>query len=373
MKFTINKDEFLKGLLQVGKIIPTKAIYPTLTNVKIELNDAGLVLTGSDGQISIQSTIPFFIDDKEIIRDVEKGSILVDNHIITEIVRRVDGKEISFVALEDSIVEIDNEKSSFKLNSIRGEEYQDIDFDENGVKVTVSAKQLLEAVNQVSFAACIKSTRQVLTAINMTSDSSHISFVATDSARLAEKDIEASTTERFSANIPAKSFIELTKSITNEEDVVMFISDKKALFQLNHTLMTTTLTGGDYPNTKNIIPKSFQYTLEVNAFEFLNAMDRVAILSGEKQNVVKISMTENKVVVSCRSSQLGSAEESIKLFKYNGDSLEISVNNEFVSSAIKALNCEDVSLNFNGAMKSFTISNKNDPNIIQLLTPIRTY
>src|SRR5574344_1859272 len=132
MKFTINKDEFLKGLLQVGKIIPTKAIYPTLTNVKIELNDAGLVLTGSDGQISIQSTIPFFIDDKEIIRDVEKGSI--------------------------------------KLNSIRGEEYQDIDFDENGVKVTVSAKQLLEAVNQVSFAACIKSTRQVLTAINMTSD-----------------------------------------------------------------------------------------------------------------------------------------------------------------------------------------------------------
>ena len=83
--------------------------------------------------------------------------------------------------------------------------------------------------------------------------------------------------------------------------------------------------------------------------------------------------SENKVVVSCRSSQLGSAEESIKLFKYNGDSLEISVNNEFVSSAIKALNCEDVSLNFNGAMKSFTISNKNDPNIIQLLTPIRTY
>ena len=84
-------------------------------------------------------------------------------------------------------------------------------------------------------------------------------------------------------------------------------------------------------------------------------------------------MNENKVEVSSKSQQIGSGVENISNFKFKGDRLEISFNNEYVKSAIKALNCEDVTINFLGEMKPFTILNKNDNSVIQLITPVRTY
>ena len=84
-------------------------------------------------------------------------------------------------------------------------------------------------------------------------------------------------------------------------------------------------------------------------------------------------MSENKVRVSSRSQQLGSGEESISLFKFNGDDFEMSFNCEYVANAIRALRSEDVVLSFVGEMKPFTVSTKGNKNVIQVVTPVRAY
>ena len=84
-------------------------------------------------------------------------------------------------------------------------------------------------------------------------------------------------------------------------------------------------------------------------------------------------MSENGIEISSKSSQVGSAVEKIKMFRYDGSPLRISFNSEFVLAAVRALNCEDVTLAFVGEMKPFVIKNASDDSIIQIVTPVRTY
>ena len=102
-------------------------------------------------------------------------------------------------------------------------------------------------------------------------------------------------------------------------------------------------------------------------------MERVSLFSTERENVIKLTMTNEYVEVSSKSLQVGSAVERIKSFDFNGERLEISFNSEFVKSAIKSLDVEEVTINFLGEMKPFTVVNKDDDSVIQLITPVRTY
>lgn len=373
MKFTINKDEFIKSLLNVCRIISPKPVNPILQNVKLVLDNNGLALTGSNGDISISEIIPLFKNDKEIIRDVKQGSILINAKIICDIVRKIDGNEITFELLDDSVAKIANDRTVFKLNSIRAEEYQDIDFTKTGTNLKIKRTDFVDAVNQVSFAASTKDTQTILTAINFTGEAGILTLTATDGARLALRKLNVDIQERFSANIPSKTLIETLKSITDEDVIELFISEKKILFVLKNCVVVSRLIGGEYPNTRNIIPKSFFYFLEVNANELINAMDRVSLLSVDRENVIKISMSDSKVEISSKSQQYGSAVESLNLFKYQGERLEISFNSAYVTSAIRAVKSEDVLISFIGEMKPFTVTNKTDQNVIQIITPVRTY
>jgi len=373
MKFTINKDEFAKGLLNVCKIIQPKSVNPILQNVKLVLDNNGLSLTSSNGDLSISEIIPLFRNDKEIIRDVRQGSILVNAKIICDIVRKIDGNEVTFELLDESVVKIANNRTTFKLNSIRSEEYQDIDFSENGTEIKIKKNDFVDSINQVIFAASVKENPAILTTINFNGEAGILTLTATDGARLATKKLNVDIQERFAINIPSKALAEVLKSITDEDTINLFISDKKVLFVLKDSLIVSRLIGGEYPNTRNIIPKAFFYFLEVNANELLNAMDRVSLLSVDRENVIKISVSDNKVEISSKSQQYGSAVESINLFKFQGERLEISFNSVYVASAIRAVKSEDVLISFIGEMKPFTVTNKADQSIIQIITPVRTY
>lgn len=372
MKFIINRDEFLKGITNAGRVAIAK-IDPILQYLKLDLFENRLEIIGSNGTLAISTKIPAIKNDKEIIREIVPGSTLINARLISEIVKHLEGQEVTFEILDDTMAKIESENSSFKLSSIRADEYREIDLSLDGIKVTMNVNDFIEAVNQVGFCASEKSSRPTLTAVNVECNSSSLIFVATDGARLGKKEIKIDNDDLFNVNIPAKSLFEAVKTITNEKDINLYVGDKKVAFEFNDTIMTTTLIGGDYPNVKNIIPRTFYYYLEVNAAEFLKAIDMGAITSGERENVVKLIMDEGKVTVTSKSQQNGSSDIKLDLFKYTGERLEMSFNCDYVSNAIRALKSQDVLISFVGEMKPFTVTNRNDDSVIQLITPVRTY
>ena len=377
MKFKINKNEFLKGLLQVGKIIPIKHTNPIFVNIKLELTTDSLILTGSNGDLSITTSIPFFRNNQEIIRDVQLGSILANSDILCNIVKRLDGEEIAFDVLDDNEARIEvDDKASFNLHCIDANEYADLDFSFKGVKIILDASEIANVVSQVSFAASIKNVKPVLTGVNIEGSGSKINFVATDSARLAKKEVGAEISEVFNTTVPVRTFQEIARSITDEDKITLYINDRRILVELKDTIISSVLLPGTYPNVKNIIPKNFLYTLEVDANDLIKTIETANVFSastGEKGATIRCYMSQENVVFRCSSDQNGNSSVMLNLFKYTGERLEISFKCEYVLNAVKALKTSEVLLCFQGEMKPFVIIGKNDPSVIQLLTPVKTH
>jgi DNA polymerase-3 subunit beta len=377
MKFKINREQFLKGLLVASKPTTTKSPIPVLGNILMTLDEKGLHLLGSNGELAIKTLIPIRVNDMEVIRIYSEGACLISSKIIVEMIRKLEGNEIDFELFDGSIAKIEDGRTKYNLNSVRPDEYPEIDLDKTGVTFEVECKKFVKMVDQTSFAASTKEQRPILTAIHLEASEGELTAIATDSARLAKKTIEIKDNVVFAANIPARVLQEIAKTIEGTPGVSLVeitVSDKKVLFEFDGTIVSSRLIAGDYPNTKNIIPKSYNSFLEVNANELLKAMERVALLAAnERENIVKLSLSENGVVVSSRSPLSGSATETISTCKYSGEALDISFNHLFVSAAVKACQSEDVIIGFLGEMKPFSVRVNEDPAHVQIVTPVRTY
>lgn len=373
MRFTIEKDQLLKGLSCASHAVAAKAPIPLLTNVKLDLNEKGLEITGSNSEITIKNTVPYMIEGREVIRNAGLGATLVNARIITEVIRRIDSPTISLEVVDDSVVKIEDGKSSFKLNSMKAEEYPDIDLTPAGCIIEVKCSTFASLVEQSAFAASQKDVRPILKSLNLQADGENLIATATDSARLAKKTVLTYNDAKFACNAPAKTVQDIVRLFEGAETVRISVDDRKILFEFANTVVSSRLIPGDYPVTGAIIPQNFNYYLEVNSQELLRAIDRVRVLSADNEPVVKLSMREDDVEISAKSDINGSAVEHLSAYSYTGERLVVSFNSNFVIDAVKALKSEDVTICFMGEMKPFVVKNPKDSSAVELITPMRTY
>ncbi len=373
MRLTIKRDELVKSLSIASRAVASKVAVAVLANLKLELNDKGLFITGSNFDLTIKTTIPYFRNEKEIIRNYKEGAVLVNAKIFLEIARKMESDEITIDVVDSTVVTVSDSRSQYRLNAVRSEEYPDLDLDPAGTQLTLTREEFAILVSQTAFAASLKEQRPILTAINLEAYNGVLIATATDSARMARKELSIPANINFVANVPAKMMVEVDHLLEGMTSVNISFSDKKALFTLDKTVIATRLIAGDYPNTKNIIPKFTNFELEVNASDFLKTIERANILSLDRENVVDLSMSESSVEITAKSSQVGSANETIETFKFEGQDLRVSFNSEFVNAAVKALGSEDVTFYFVGEMKPFVIKNPKDPSVVQIVTPVRTF
>ena len=373
MKFSILKTNLLNALNTVSKAISNKNPNAILTGVKLELNELGLTLIGTDTDISISTFVSKVENDEQIITIFETGSVIISCKYILDIVRKFDSEVIEFELVENSLLKVRDNLSDFSLNTMKVEDFPNIDFEESGSPVTIKSESLREIIDQTCFAASDKETRPILTGVNFKANGKVLECVATDSYRLAKKIINLDENSTFNVTIPAKTLNEIGKILETELNITLSISSKKIIFNLKNTKISTRLISGVYPDTSKIIPTSFLYSLDSSSQSIVNAIDRASLLSPEKSNFVKMSLSEDSFVISSKSLEIGSVVERIKNFIYHGDRLDISFTARYVIDAIRAIGSEEVTILLNGDMKTFIIKNKNDDSNIQLVQPVRTY
>jgi DNA polymerase-3 subunit beta len=373
MKFKVIREEILKALNLTNKAIAVKNPIPVLANFKLVIDDKGLTIIGSNNELSIVTRVPIAKKGKTILSETVDGGILVNAKLFTEIARKVEGQELIVELFDGTIVNVGDGRSSYKLNSIKVEEYPELDLDASGTQLEIEGKDLKKMVEQTAFAASTKEQRPIMTAINLQATDGKLIATATDSARLSRKEMTIKKPIKFVSNIPAKTLIEVTAMVEPQEMITLSVTEKRAAFEFGNTLVISRLIGGEYPNTSNIIPLTSNFYLVANAKELLAAMERVALLSVDRENVVKLTMTETAVEVSSKSAQVGSASEQLTKFSFNGDRFEVSFNAMYLMEAIRAFNAEDIKIGFMGDMRPFVLKNDKDDSLVQLATPVRTY
>lgn len=373
MKFVISRLHLLNGLNTAARAVSPKNPNPLLTGLRLVLTSQGLSITGSDSDVTIVTFIPVTHLGENIIRITEEGSALVSSKYITEVVRKLEGEKLEITLFESSVLKIGDTSSDYNLNVMKEEDYPPVDQKIDGQVIELKTEDLRSIINQTVFAASQKDARPILTGINFRCVDNKLECVATDSYRLAKKTVTVATSANFNVTLPAKSLADLGKIIDGVDSVEMGISDKKVVVRMPFTNISTRVLSGTYPDTSKLIPAVFENELNTLSQNLIAAVDRAALLSTERQNVVKLSLSKDKVEVSAKSHEIGSYLEHISHFTYNGSRLDVSFTAGLLADAVRALGTEEVTIKLNGDMKPFVIVSREDDSVVHLVLPVRTY
>lgn len=371
MYFKISKKNFYAGLSTVARAISTFSPLPAFSGIKIVANQKSLVLTGSDSDITIQTTIKASEDCVLKIHDM--GATVIEAKYILEIVRKIDAEEIEFEMLDGSLSKISSASSEFRINGMLASEYPTIDLMKPKDSFLISEHELKNIILQTSFATSDKEIRPALTGVNFHCEEKTLHCVATDSYRLAKKTILLGEPLNFNITIPAKSLQEVVKTLQEENDVEVAVNDKKAQFIIEDTIVQTRLIDGIYPDTDRLIPLEFEYELTIETNELLRAIDRSSFIKNDGVPVIKFSLGEKECILSSKSIEIGSSTEVLRSASFHGEPIEISCNGHFVFESVRAIGGNLIKFSFSGEMKPFIITSLDDDKILQLVLPVRTY
>ena len=369
MNLKIKRLTLLNELSKVTKAVSVRSPLPVLTGIKFDLLEDRLVLTGSDSDITIQTTI--YKDDDFTI--VEPGSVVLSARYILEIVRKIDSEFIDIEIVDGLLTRIKGSNSEFNLNGTAATDYPNIDLSKKGTHFLINSLELKNIISQTKFAASDRENKPVLTGINFKAHDGILECVATDSYRLAKKTIDLQEEMSFNITIPKSSLDELSKIIESDETIEIYVSDRRVLFVYNHVLINTRLIDGSYPDTSRLIPNSNISTLTLDTTYLLSAIDRVSLISNEQNNIIKLDMNEEEMLLSSFMQEIGSVEENLVNAFYKGQPLSISFSCKYLSEAIKSFGPEKVEISFTGEMRPFIIQAMEHKEIVQLVLPVRTY
>ena len=353
MKFSIEKNIILEGLNNVIRAISTKNVIPVLNGIKFELTSEGLYLTASDSEL----TIKVLIESKDIKQVTTTGGIVIQSKYILDIVRKMPSDVINFEVIDGLKIKIYTDNNQYNLNCLDINDYPDVKLEENKDPIIIKGDIFKTIINQTSFAISNQELRPILTGVNFKFTKDVLETVATDSYRLAKKNIKlnAEVEKDLEIVIPGKNIMELERIITDESDIEIHIFNNKALFKYKNIIFQTNLSG-NYKNTSNLIPSEFAYIVKVNKKDFNDAIDRAALLTqGKDKNIVKMSLDNTKMVINSYASEIGKVEEQLTVETNNVEHLEISFSSKYMLEAIKTMGEEEILLLLNSDVKPLII------------------
>ena len=375
MKFTIKKELLLEALTKVSKAISTKNLIPVLAGIKFELKKKKLTLTASDNDITIQTIIE--ANEDEDFRIDKEGSIIIQGKYILEIVRKLSDEYINIEVIDELKILVYTENSEFNLNGISESEYPNIGLEESKKKIELKVGVLKSIVYQTAFASSNEESKPVLTGINFNIVGNILECNSTDSYRLARKvvKLDKSSEENYNIIIPSHNLIEFTKIINNESDTVeLHIFNNKILFKTGNIKFESRLINGTYPNTSNLLPTESLLVIKTNLNDLYNVIDRVSILTSDKEkNIVTLETDGNTLFLKSSSLEIGRVEEKMLVSKNNDENIKISFSSKYMMEALKSFQTDEIELHFVGEIKPILIKSEDDESLTQLVLPIRTY
>ncbi len=368
MKIVCEKEKILKGINSVINGVATKTTMPILENILLQTNDNELKLTSYDYEIGIE-----YILEAEV---QEQGSTSVNAVMFSEIIKRLPDSEITISLNDSNLLEIECEGSLYKLATMNPDDFPDLPkiSIENSIEIEQSV--LKNMIRKTIFAVSTDDTRPIFTGCLFEILEGKLNVVAVDGYRLAIKTKELENDDRnFSCVIPSKTLNEVNKIISDSFDNVKIgISRNQALFEMENCKIVTRLLDGEFLKYSNTIPKNWETRIKVNKALLQNCFERVSLISAssiekEKKYPVKVSIEVGKVTISC-ANQTGDAKEEIYI-ETEGKELEIGFNPKFFLDALKAIDDEEVYIEFGSNRSPCIVKSIDDGDYTYMILPIK--
>ena len=369
MKFSVNQRDLQNALNYCQGVIEKRSTLPILSNVLLEAKDSNLKIIATDLDI-------IFIQNISNIEISLEGQTTTVCSTLYDIVRKFNNeKKINFNLVNENKINLESDKSSFNLNCLKASEFPitDENFKENEFKI--NSKQLLKILNKCRSSISNDETRHYLSGIFLHTTENEgkkfLTAVATDSHRMAISKILLLDEINFEPIIlPKKTIFQLCSLLDNYDgDIKISNLKSKIKFEFATSILISKLIDGKFPNYYQVIPKDNQKKLEIDLKPFLTSVDRVASVSSDKKDGLRMNLINNNLDLSVNNSNSGDGKENL-LVNFDHE-LDISFNPRYLIDVASNMDGDKIEIYLKESGSPALIKDPSDFDSIYVIMPMK--
>lgn len=372
MKFTVDRDAFLKSLSHVQSAVERRNTVPILGNVKLAADQAGnrLLMTTTDMELEINENLS--------VKVSAGGATTVPAVTLFEIIRKMpDGSQVE-LALDASgtTVTVKAGRSQFRLSCLPAADFPELGSGQFACEFKMPANVLRTLIDKTRFAMSTDEARHYLNGIYIhqmdVNGVKMLRAAATDGHRLSrfEMPLPAGAEDMPAIILPRKAVGEIRKLIDEGGDAItVALSPNKARFSFNQAILTTRLIDGSYPEYDRVIPKDNKNIIKVDPKALTAAVDRVSTIS-DKTRSVKLTVDAKTLTISAQAADAGSATEEVEISNDN-TTIEIGFNARYLLDCSTLIEGDACVVSFADLAAPVIVQDSGDPSVLYVLMPMR--
>lgn len=368
----VKRQEFLKRLKIVEKVISENKIKPIISCTYLETKGDNLFFCGTN----LETTITTETKVEEVI---EEGKIVFQHQLVDEYLREIRDEEI-ILSVRDNNLYIESSDSASEFSLMNPEDFPNIIENVDSVKdkenFKINSVELANILEKVKFAASTSSDNLSINCIRMENEGKKLKFATTDTYRLVflEKELDE-IKGNVEVSIPLNTAEALTKLLKNMEEVeiVVYSTEKQIYFKMAETLMVSRVIDLVFPNYKGILGNdAYNKTLIINNDVFSKVLRRIIIFvknNAESKYGATFEL-EGKLFKINGVNDIARINEQLEV-EYEGERIKISLNAKFISEFIQNLDKDsDIILNFISPNNSVKIRQQSENNYLYVVMPL---
>ncbi|MGB5259089.1 MAG: DNA polymerase III subunit beta [Gammaproteobacteria bacterium] len=365
MKFSIQREDFLKPLQQVIGVVERRQTLPVLGNVLINATKKQIKLTATDLEVELQVQVNVPV--------TESGDITLPARKLLDICRTLPEEAQLDISVSKDRALVRSGKSRFTLSTLPATEFPVVDKIKSAHRITLGQNRLHELIERTAFSMAQQDVRYYLNGLMLEPARGILRAVATDGHRLAMCEIEADTGDSDGEQVivPRKGVQELHRLLEdNDEPVQIEIGSNHIRINTGELRFTSKLIDGRFPDYTRVIPKNADKQLLVNRDLLRQALTRTSILSNEKYRGIRLDLSENNIKIQAHNPEQEEAVEEIDA-TYSEEGMVVGFNVTYILDVLNVLDSHDVSVSLSDANSSALINQPGMEDCRYVVMPMR--
>ncbi|MAG03400.1 MAG: DNA polymerase III subunit beta [Acidimicrobiaceae bacterium] len=364
MKFRCERDVLDRAFSTAGRAISNRgSAPPVMSGLHLHLVGDNLAVVGSDLDLTIR------VDSK--VGGQEDGVVVLPAKLAADIVRSFDSGQVT-MTVDDDGARVVAGRSDFNLRVMSADEFPRFE-EPDGDAVTLDAESVSAALEQVVKAASGDDSRPILTGVLLAAEDDGLRFVATDSYRLAVRDLPGTSVlgRDQTVLVPSRALEVTGRLLGDAEELTIRLADREASFVVDDVTIVTRLIEGEFPNYRGLIPSDHPNTLVVGRVALIDAVRRVGLLARDA-TPVRLSMSSEGLELIAITQDVGQAHETLDS-TYEGKDKELTVafNPGYLLDGLEVSPGDEVRLETIDALKPAVIRSVDVEGFLYLLMPVR--
>ena len=375
MELTCEQNTLFSALESVERIASVKSTVPIISNLLLEATKVGLRISANNLEMGMEVMVP--------ARVQEEGAILVSAKTLTGIVSKLpEGSSVTVRSSENQQVRLSFKESKFQLYGLPPDEFPALPKLKDAKTIPILAEALEQMIRQTIFAVSTSEERYVLNGMLVNIGNNLIQMVATDGFRLAKKEVALKGHDSVEGSyiIPGRVLHELTRAIRGgarlgkgeKDEVKLSISPDQAAFRYRDYHLVSRLIQGQFPDYKQVIPKSSDTTVVLDTHELLEAVERAAIIAQAGSNMVKLELDGSRLHVSVSVPEVGSVDEVLSAQVKGSDKVQVAFSARLMMDVLRVIPTQEVILELGGSSAPGVFRPAEALDYVHLIMPIRT-